>query len=219
MPLLRTWECKGARFGIWHVTETVDELRSRLSANLPYDEELAQLRADTRKLEYTATRVLLAHLLGEEKCIDHHPSGKPYCPEENFHITISHTKGYVAVGICPTAEVGIDIEYQSARVMKVIDKFLSAEEQAALPSDSDTRTRHALLCWSAKETAFKVLDAEGVDFAKHLHIRPFTLNESPTLLLQETRTDRQCTYAIYGMVNKAFVCTWCVDAPLISSAK
>lgn len=215
MPLFNTWKCGDARFAIWHVTETLPELRLYLSdSRLPYDEELGLLKSPTRKIEYTGTRVLLSLLCGEEKHIVHLPSGKPYCPDGNFHLTISHTQGYVAVGICPTAEVGIDIEYLSSRVLKVTDKFLSSEEIAQLPQSQEAKTIQALLAWSAKETAFKVLGESGVDFSKHLHLAPFhTANKLMALHLTETRTAKRKAYTIYAMVNEAFVCTWCISEP------
>ena len=100
MPLWKEWTEEGARFAIWQVGETAGELRKRLtSSSLPYDEELACLKAESRRLEYLVVRVLLRTLCGEEKQIKHLPSGKPYLADGSFHITISHTRGYVAIGL------------------------------------------------------------------------------------------------------------------------
>ena len=220
MPLLKTWEYGTARFAIWHVTETVEALRQHLSHTVfPYDEEMEQLKSPMRKLEYVATRVLLAHLCGKEEYIMHQPSGKPYCPKGNFHLTISHTKRYVAVGICPDAEIGIDIEYQSSRVMNVISKFLSLKEICQMPQDTEQKNLYALLSWSAKETVFKVLNKDGIDFAEHLQIAPFDLTDSPVLNVTETRTKRQQQYVVHGSWNEAFVCTWCTTLPPTFSAE
>lgn len=90
-----------------------------LVASLPYDEELSQLKSEARQLEYLAVRVLLRAVCGEEKHISHYSSGKPFLTDGSFHITISHTRGYVAVGLHATYEVGVDIEYISNRVRKV----------------------------------------------------------------------------------------------------
>lgn len=67
MPLWKEWTEEGARFAIWQVGETAGELRKRLtSSSLPYDEELACLKAESRRLEYLVVRVLLRTLCGEE---------------------------------------------------------------------------------------------------------------------------------------------------------
>lgn len=113
MPLLKKWIENGALFAIWRVEETAEELRKMLVASLPYDEELSQLKSEARQLEYLAVRVLLRAVCGEEKHISHYSSGKPFLTDGSFHITISHTRGYVAVGLHATYEVGVDIEYIS----------------------------------------------------------------------------------------------------------
>mgnify|MGYP000016543064 CR=1 FL=1 len=65
----------------------------------------------TARLEWLAVRVLLYTLSGEEKEIAYHPSGKPYLADASASLSISHTKGYVAVVLgLPGREVGIDIE-------------------------------------------------------------------------------------------------------------
>ena len=116
MPLLKKWIENGALFAIWRVEETAEELRKMLVASLPYDEELSQLKSEARQLEYLAVRVLLRAVCGEEKHISHYSSGKPFLTDGSFHITISHTRGYVAVGLHATYEVGVDIEYISQLV-------------------------------------------------------------------------------------------------------
>ena len=118
MPLLKKWIENGALFAIWRVEETAEELRKMLVASLPYDEELSQLKSEARQLEYLAVRVLLRAVCGEEKHISHYSSGKPFLTDGSFYITISHTRGYVAVGLHATYEVGVDIEYISNRVRK-----------------------------------------------------------------------------------------------------
>jgi phosphopantetheinyl transferase len=149
----------------WRVEETAEELRKMLVASLPYDEELSQLKSEARQLEYLAVRVLLRAVCGEEKHISHYSSGKPFLTDGSFHITISHTRGYVAVGLHATYEVGVDIEYISNRVRKVAGRYMYPDE---LRHSSDTA--YLLVQWSAKETMYKLLDEQGVDFLEHLHI-------------------------------------------------
>lgn len=216
MPLLKTWTCANALFGIWQVDETFDELRQRLHGAFPYDEDLGRLKSPSRRQECVATRVLLARLCGEEKHIGHLPSGKPFFTDGSCHLTISHTKGYVAAGIHPKHDIGVDIEYMSDRVIRIKERFLSSEEAAAMPDMEQTR---ALLCWTAKETAFKMLGEQEVDFCKHLHIKPFPVAEETTLELFETKTVARRSFLIHGAVEHGFVCTWCAEADFLTEKK
>ena len=156
MPLLKKWIENGALFAIWRVEETAEELRKMLVASLPYDEELSQLKSEARQLEYLAVRVLLRAVCGEEKHISHYSSGKPFLTDGSFHITISHTRGYVAVGLHATYEVGVDIEYISDRVRKVAGRFMYPDE---LRHSSDTayllvQKKPCISCSMNKELIF-----------------------------------------------------------------
>lgn len=207
MPLWKKWNEKGACFAIWRVDETAEVLRSMLTSSIfPYDEELAGLKAESRKLEYLAVRVLLSVLCKQEKQIMHLPSGKPYLVDGSFHITISHTRGYVAVGLHPHQEVGIDIEYMSERVCKVVKHFMYPEE-----FNEATDTAYLLIHWSAKETMYKMLGVENVDFLKQLRVYPFQLQPEGVCEGQEFRTSRMIRFDLHYEVCSDFICTWCVS--------
>lgn len=206
MPLLKKWIENGALFAIWHVEETAEELRKMLVASLPYDEDLSQLKSEARRLEYLAVRVLLRTVCGEEKHISHYPSGKPFLTDGSFHITISHTRGYVAVGLHAVCEVGVDIEYISDRVQKVVNRFMYPDE---LRHSSDTA--YLLVQWSAKETMYKLLNEQEVDFLEHLRIAPFQLQAEGRCEGNELRTSSQTRFDIHYIASPDFVCTWCVQ--------
>ena len=63
------------------------------------------------------------------------------------------------------AQVGVDIEYKNDRIFRVTEKFMHPEELKIL-SECTEKQKFALLCWCAKETAYKILDENGVDFAE-----------------------------------------------------
>lgn len=123
MPLLKTWTEENGRWGIWQVTETLEELYACLSDDV-VRQELERLKAPSRKMEYLAVRVLLKTMLGKEVRIGHEPSGKPFLTGGEYHVSISHTKGYVAVGLHESTQPGIDIEAYGERVRKVESRFV-----------------------------------------------------------------------------------------------
>lgn len=210
MPLLKKWEDGGAVWAVWEVTEGLDELLERFSDTAAWREEVRQLRSASRQLECTAVRVLLKELTGRELDILHYPSGRPYVADFPFHLTISHTKGYVAVGCHPSSEVGIDIEYYGERVRKVASRFMRPDEmpERERESDSSSCLYQLLLHWSAKETIYKLMDCEEVDFLEHLRIRPFILQDEGCFVGEEYRTKHLQTFSVRYMIYPGFVCTW-----------
>lgn len=223
MPLLRKWEYDGAVCGIWKVTETMDELRSLLT-DKSITPDFDNYKSLSRRLEFLAVRALLASILGKECKICHRPSGKPYMDSSDSRISISHTKGYVAVSIHPFKEVGIDIEFFSDRVRKVVDRFVGTDEMKLFEkfgqkyfgglSADKLFTCLYLLSWSAKETMFKMMGEDEVDFINHLHIESIQMplgGDLPfygTLETRESRTALASSMHIEYYICDDFVCTY-----------
>ena len=67
---------------------------------------------------------------------------------------------------------------------------------------------HLLIHWCAKETLFKIIGQEGVDFQKHLHVNPFPYLSSGTFKGRETRTEACREYELAYQVTPDYVLTW-----------
>lgn len=210
MPLFKRWTTSGGgSWGIWKVTESFEELRGVLSAALPYEQDLHAMKSPSRRLEYVAVRVLLKELLGKECHILHYSSGKPFLENESLKVTISHTKGYVAVGVHPQQEVGIDIEQRTERVYKVRSRFIREDELVGEATASEEeRLSLLLLHWSAKETVYKLINTAEVDFLKHLRIIDFPLSAAGSFVTEEYRTPERTRFSVAYWVHTDFVCTW-----------
>lgn len=193
---------------IWHITESVGQLRALLATD-KYDAELANKRCDARRAEWLAVRLLLAQVLGSEKTIAYHASGRPYLTDGSWHISVSHTRGYAAIAYHRTGRVGVDVEYISSRVERIAHRFTRSAEEAYIAScDEHERRMYHLLNWSAKETLYKLVDdVAAADFRTVFSIKSYTLGECghmvATIMLGEDK-DVEVHYAVYD----DFVCTW-----------
>ena len=186
--------------------ETLEELLVRLPHQEYYRQSMQRFAAGHRRLEWLAVRVLLYTLLGEEKEIAYYSNGKPYLPDNSASISISHTKGYVAVLLGPPGnEVGIDIEQYGERVRRVSHKFMRDDEIPETFQGTDIWS--LLLYWSAKETMFKCMNASEVDFREHLRIFPFTVDRQGIFSAEEYRTAEKMHYSIHYYIYPDFVLT------------
>ena len=104
-----------------------------------------------RQAESDGVHCVLTEMLGYEPLIEHNEDGKPMI--EGYHISISHTLGYVAVILSRDYEVGVDIEYVSDRVNRISSRFVRDDEVFA-----DTKDK--LIAWCAKETMYKLFSSE-----------------------------------------------------------
>ena len=194
-------------FRVVTLDEDSESLLSRLSLKDKYLPVIEKM-TENRKREWLSVRVLLKELLGEEKEILYNSSGKPYLSDNSFNISISHTKGYAALIINKENEVAIDIEKISPRVQNIRQRFVNEEEEKALSQSNEVI--HLLLYWSAKESLFKLLGIENVDFKQHLHIMPFepVLREWSEFDAFETRTKEQNSCKIKYFVHEDYVLTY-----------
>ena len=206
----------GIRVVVWHVTEEYEELLSMLpDADSVQNEAEQQFSSEFRRVEWTAVRVLLYTVLDRQVHINYNDQGAPLLPDyEGLHISISHTKGFVAIALSESDVVGIDVEQierldttnqfddkeKMPRVEKVRSRFMGNDEYAETIVGM-------LLHWSAKETVFKVLGREGVDFHDDLKVQPFDETKyKGDLQLDDLKEDD--TYTIYYKVFDDFVLTY-----------
>jgi len=187
--------------------EDSETLLSRLSFKDKYLPVIEKM-IENRKREWLSIRVLIKELLGEEKEILYNSLGKPYLSDNSYYISISHTKGYAALILNKENEVAIDIERITPRIENIRERFVNEEEEKALSQTNELI--HLLLYWSAKESLFKRLGVENVDFKTQLHISPFepVIEEWSSFDACETRTENQERFKIHYFVHEDYVLTY-----------
>ena len=206
MPLYRTYRKGELVVGVWKVEETIGQLRSMFKDCSLYESDLQKFKAEKRQLEWLAVRVLLKELLGEEKVIDYLPSGKPFLKDRSACVSFSHTCGYVAVAVHPTKEVGIDIEQYGNRVSRLASRFVREDEMQSVRAGNEIYA--LLLHWSAKETMFKLMEDEAVDFINHLQILPFQPMDSGVMDACEYRSGHEQKFLIHYETHPDYVLTF-----------
>ena len=208
MPKFAHHTFDGGGIAIWHIAESADELYDMLHTQR-YDAALSAIHHEARRTEWLAVRVLLAHILGSDKEIAYHPSGKPYLVDGSYHISISHTKGYAAIAYHSSREVGIDIERISSRVERIADRFTHASEMAYMNEcDAHEHLMRLLINWSAKEALYKLYDSPSMaEFKEVFHIATYKLSTHGTLSVVIHNSADEVVKVNYR-VFPDFVCTF-----------
>ncbi|NDV78801.1 4'-phosphopantetheinyl transferase superfamily protein [Dysgonomonas sp. 511] len=191
---------------IWKVEEPEEDLLSQISRQ-EWIENIHEIKSPSRRLEILCARILIRELTGEEKEVYYNDSGKPFLADHSYHISVSHTRGYVAVAINKTKDIGLDIEQISDKIKRVRSRLIASDEYI----NDDKELIHLLLHWSAKEAMFKFLDAEGVDFLNHLFVGRFEPESAGTFSASETRTKHRYNFIARYQVEPDFVLV-CLEA-------
>lgn len=180
----------GSMLGIWQMTECEKELPC------PIGLDLSTLKNATRRLEKLCTHALLRAMTGSDLIIRTLPSGRPVT--DGWEISVSHTRGWVAVYLAKNKKVGVDIEYQSDRVNRIAGRFMRADEK------QESRIGR-LICWCAKETVYKLLSEEDLQYAQ-MRMKPFVPAGHGVVLVEDLMTGTQIS--VTYEVKEEFVLTW-----------
>jgi phosphopantetheinyl transferase len=173
MPIVRDEFCEDdVRLCIWQITEAVEDLPH------PRNVDLSAIRSTDRKREILAVNALLAYMTGrDDLVIEHDKRGKPQI--QGWQLSISHTKGWAALILSKRQCVAVDIEYKSDRVARVARRFMRPDEQTnSLPRQ--------LINWSAKETVYKMLSAENLQYFE-MRLKPFELLSKGRLEVEDLK--------------------------------
>lgn len=197
-------------WAVWKRSESLETLLTLLpdARRDSCEQELRRFTSDHRKMEWLAVRVLLFTVFGEDKQIGYSSEGKPFLTDHSGFISISHTKGYVAVALSSVAAVGIDIEQYGQRVHRVYDRFIRSDERIE-PYQGDA-TWSMLLHWSAKEAIYKCMNPVEVDFRK-IRLSHFVPQKEGFFRAQTSETEREQTFIVNYQIHPDFVLTWAVN--------
>ena len=200
MPLCYKIDTDYFSLGLWELSEDEDQLLNKFSTIAPREEILKakQFKYPSRKLEWMAARLLMYELLNKVIAIEYDENGKPIINNREQCISISHTKGIVAV-IVTNNMAGIDIELRGDRVLRIENKFISGREKDQISENN--KAEYLLTYWSAKETLYKIHGGKGLDFKKNLYINPFKLENkgefTGEIFTENHRTAYQLNYFNY----------------------
>ncbi|MCW9037516.1 MULTISPECIES: 4'-phosphopantetheinyl transferase family protein [Altibacter] len=194
MPLYKTITVdSGTKVLIWKIEESFEELSEGIILTKHCRERVDNMKSDLHRRGFMSVR----HLLAAEGYTDHDlyydALGKPHL-SDGKHISITHSFIFSAI-IISSAEVGIDIEKQRAKILKIAHKFTPIEEYRTLAND-DAIMRKLTMVWGAKESLYKSFARPGVSFLQHIYVEDFHLEDlySTANVRFEDKKERYCVW-------------------------
>jgi len=161
------------RAGVWHITETEDELAAGFIAGDQNNHTPpAEIRHPRRRLQWLACRRMAELLTGQPTLITTNPDGKPTFANGKGWLSLSHTGSFAAAAVCGNRPVGIDIEMIRPRILKVLPQFLQPNEINDLLTAGPGYGKHYVY-WGGKEAIYKLYGTPETDFRNDITIHPF----------------------------------------------
>ena len=153
MPILKLEEVnKDVSWGLWEITETLEDLLKECGEEKDLLKELEDIRSMELRLEKAATRICLKKLLEmhslEYKGIWRDDCRKPHLKDLEGHISFSHSFPYVGVSYDLREPSGIDIQDIQQKILRIAPRFMSAKELQFAGDSPEACT----VIWCVKET-------------------------------------------------------------------
>lgn len=174
MPLVVDIKKPHFQLKVWHITEEVSFFEKEISLFESEQIILSKIKREPKKKQWLAARFILKELTNNEEVVKN-KHGKPFLKSKSGFISISHSENYAAAIFSKELNVGIDIEPQREKVLRIADKFLSIKERGFINSKKEIK--HMITCWAMKEAAFKWYGKEYISFRDSINISPFKYND------------------------------------------
>jgi phosphopantetheinyl transferase len=191
----------------WEIEEEIDSLKQKL-VDFGYSEidfeNIKLYKSPQRQLEWLTSRVLACDFFEQLTYIHYDDFGKPYL-DNNYQISISHTKNLVVVALCKESLIGIDTEFVSDKIGRIALKFLSKKELENIGVENDILKLY--LHWCAKEALYKVYGRKNLNFIDNLQIDP--IDKKKGYFMGHVVTENQTlSYQLHFFEYKEFVVVW-----------
>ena len=162
---------------IWKIEESFDDLSRGICLTPHCAARVDNTSSDIHRRGFMSVR----HLLAEEGYTDqdlvYDENGKPHL-KDGKHISITHSFEFSGI-IISDEEVGIDIEMQREKILRIANKFTPIEEYRTLANTAAV-IRKLTIVWGAKESIYKLYAKRKVSFLQHIDIRDFDFDEGET---------------------------------------
>ena len=162
---------------IWKIEESFEDLSRGISLTPHCEARVENTRSDIHRRGFMSVRHLLAEAGYTDQDLVYDENGKPHL-RDGKHISITHSFGFSGI-IISEEEVGIDIEMQREKILRIANKFTQLEEYRTLANTAAV-IRKLTIVWGAKEAIYKLYARPGVSFLQHIDIQDFDFDSGET---------------------------------------
>tara|TARA_Y100001935_G_scaffold147672_1_gene121929 strand:+ start:665 stop:1306 length:642 start_codon:yes stop_codon:yes gene_type:complete len=179
VPLYKTiTESNKTKIYIWKVTEPETDLWQGVSLTTHCQQRIDGMKSEMHRRAFLSIRHLMAEAGYEDKDLYYDKMGKPHLMDGN-HISITHSHHFTGIIVSESHQVGIDIEKQRDKILKIAYKFTPIQEYSTL-ANAEAVKRKLTIVWGAKESLYKIYAQPGLSFLRHIDVHDFSFADGQT---------------------------------------
>lgn len=206
MPLFKTIQVdKTTQILVWKITESLEDLTTGIVLTSTNKTRFESMKSEIHQKGFLSVRQLLKEVNYKDSDVLYDTFGKPSLKNGKY-ISITHSFTFVAIIISDKNPVGIDIEKQRDKIVKIAPKFTAIHEYKSIVNHN-ALVRKLTIVWGAKESLYKIYGKKKLLFLHHIYVDDFALDTQKTT--GEIRFEgTSISYQIAFLEFEGFTCVY-----------
>jgi 4'-phosphopantetheinyl transferase len=190
---------------IWKIEESISKLQEGIVLSENSTTRLNAMKSQLHQRGFLSIRHLLKEVGYTDADLIYDEFGKPHLKNGKF-ISITHSFTFTAIIVSDKFHVGVDIEKQREKILKIAHKFTPFEEYKTI-ANVDALISKLTIVWGAKESLYKIYGKKKLLFLHHIYIEDFRFADEKTT--GEIRYNGENTaYNISFLEFEGFTCVF-----------
>jgi len=201
MPLYKTINFNlSTQIFVWKIIESLEQLSQDVKLNTINTIRFNGMKSEMHQRAFLSVRKLLMEKGYTDFDLEYDEFGKPHLKDGN-HISISHSHQFSTI-VISDQKVGIDIELQREKILRIADKFVNNQELQRLKGfDNQDYIKKLTVKWGAKEAIFKIRNEKGISFKDHIQVNPFEIRDKKTTAVLKIENTKQQFYIYFEEIE------------------
>lgn len=192
---------------VWEITESLEQLFQEVQLNEKSILRLNGMKSILHQRAFLSVRKLLQESGYSDFDLFYDGFGKPHLKPNSIHtqpveVSISHSHTFSTI-IISNQKVGIDIEMQREKIIRIAEKFCDAEFQFLETKNAEEYIQKLTMIWGAKEAIFKIMNMEGISFKDHIRVHEFKTDDKKTRATLELENTKQDFYIYFDEIESS----------------
>ncbi len=208
MPLYKTITVSSSiKVYIWKIEESEADLSEGIRLTPHCQARMDGMKSELHRRGFLSIRHLMAEAGYVDQDLYYDEGGKPHLQDGKF-ISITHSHEFTGIIISDHQEVGIDIEMQREKILRIANKFTPIEEYKTI-ANTDALIQKLTIVWGAKESLFKIYAKQGLSFLHHVDVKDFSFSDNRTTAEILYHGDLS-SYDIHFLEFEGFTCVYAI---------
>mgnify|MGYP005992403173 CR=1 FL=1 len=206
MPLYKTINVNNnTKVLIWKISESFEELSFGIDLTENSQNRVESMKSELHQRGFLSVRHLLKEVGFNDSDLWYDEFGKPHL-KNGKHISITHSFTFSGIIISDVNPVGIDIEMQRDKILKIAHKFTPFQEYKTI-ANHDALVSKLTIVWGAKESLYKIYGKKKLRFLENIYIEDFRFADEKTTGTINFDGERT-SYRVYFIEFEGFTCVY-----------